>query len=323
MKISVALCTYNGADFLAEQLDSIGKQTTPVDEIMVCDDGSSDHTLDILENYKADGLPIHIHRNPKNLGFVKNFEKAVQLCTGDIIFLADQDDIWLPHKVATMIYAFQNKPAVMLAFSDAQLIDTQGNSLANTLWECVGLTPDSQVSFLDLLNNARITGATVAFRQQLLDIALPILPDWIHDAWFGLTAAATGSVYPIPDKLILYRQHANNQIGIRKSTWRSFINKAGRLATTPHTEQAERYIPLLERLQRYPDATQHLLQKIRHLQARQPQDGKRLNILGGILRETLNRRYFHYAYGWNSILRDLSLLGWQTIHHTPPASAPK
>ncbi len=99
MKTSVAMCTYNGESYLDEQLQSILEQTEPIDEIVICDDGSIDKTLSIIEKFIKAGTPIRLILNQKNLGYTRNFEKAICLCSGDIIFLADQDDIWMPEKV--------------------------------------------------------------------------------------------------------------------------------------------------------------------------------------------------------------------------------
>jgi len=92
--ISVALCTYNGELYLREQLESILKQTFPPDEIIICDDGSTDTTIKILEEFRRKSfIPVKVYYNKENLGVSKNFEKAISLCSGDIIFLSDQDDV--------------------------------------------------------------------------------------------------------------------------------------------------------------------------------------------------------------------------------------
>ena len=106
-KISVALCTYNGEKYLHQQIDSILNQTVPVHEIVVCDDGSNDQTSKILTQYQTKFPEVFkIHFNTENLRSVKNFEKAISLCTGDIIFLSDQDDIWEENKVEVFIKYF-------------------------------------------------------------------------------------------------------------------------------------------------------------------------------------------------------------------------
>src|SRR5213080_381833 len=98
--LSVALCTYNGAAYLGEQLDSIVAQSRPPDELVVCDDGSTDETVEVLETFLAEApFPVRLQRNEANLGFVKNFEQAISLCTGDFVALSDQDDVWMPGKL--------------------------------------------------------------------------------------------------------------------------------------------------------------------------------------------------------------------------------
>lgn len=101
LSISVAMCTYNGSAFLQEQLDSIAAQTRLPDELVICDDGSSDSTVDIVERF-AHGVSfrVQLFRNPQNLGSTRNFEQAMRLCTGDLIALSDQDDVWMPEKLA-------------------------------------------------------------------------------------------------------------------------------------------------------------------------------------------------------------------------------
>ena len=124
MKCSVALCTYNGAKYIEEQIRSILDQTLPVDEIVVCDDGSTDETPQIVEEIAKDvSVDIHVYRNDNNLGVCANFQKAVDLCQGDIVFLSDQDDIWYPHKVKTIVDWFDNNPNKSVVFSNADLID--------------------------------------------------------------------------------------------------------------------------------------------------------------------------------------------------------
>jgi len=125
-KISVAMCTYHGERFLAQQLASIAKQTRPPDELVVCDDRSSDRTVEILRDFAASvSHPVKIFENETNLGFVANFERAIQLCTGDLIALSDQDDIWYPERLELSEREFAAHPEVGLVFSDADLIDDQ------------------------------------------------------------------------------------------------------------------------------------------------------------------------------------------------------
>src|SRR5262249_10160572 len=99
-KISIALCTYNGAKYLSSQLESYLAQTCLPDEVVVCDDCSQDETVTILNDFAIRApFPVRILVNDQNLGSTKNFEKSISLCSGEIIFLSDQDDVWMPNKI--------------------------------------------------------------------------------------------------------------------------------------------------------------------------------------------------------------------------------
>ena len=318
MKISIALCTYNGERFLQEQLRSIAAQTSPVDEIVLFDDCSNDSTLIIAKAMQQEGLPIHIYRNEQRLGFIANFEQAINTCTGDIVFLCDQDDIWQKNKVATMLNHFQANTNTLLLFSDGELINTDGEPLHCQIWQALPCQPAPNPSFIDLLNNDWITGATCAFRRELITLALPLPQQWVHDAWLGIIASASGGVQAIPEKLIAYRQHTNNQIGLKPPTLKQRIKKMLQLVTTTHKETPDKYHALLNRFSNqnphYPD----IAGKIRHLENRQ-----KPNRLNGILKEITNKGYFQYANGWKSFFRDIILLGYQTMRGILPPSVLK
>src|SRR5437588_7313199 len=106
-RISIAMCTYNGARFLREQLDSFAAQSRLPDEVVICDDGSTDGTADIVRTFASGApFPVHFHVNEPRLGITRNFERAAGLCTGSIIFFSDQDDVWLPDKLDRFAEAF-------------------------------------------------------------------------------------------------------------------------------------------------------------------------------------------------------------------------
>src|ERR687885_1327551 len=101
MKVSVAMCTYNGAAFLREQLQSLAAQARTPDELVVCDDASADATVRVVREFAAAApFPVRLTVNERNLGSTKNFERAISLCAGDLVALSDQDDLWLPAKLA-------------------------------------------------------------------------------------------------------------------------------------------------------------------------------------------------------------------------------
>ncbi len=222
--ISVALCTYNGEKYIEEQLNSILYQTLPVDEIVICDDGSIDNTLEILNQYRNKDARIKVFSNIKNLGLVKNFEKAIRLTSGDFIFLSDQDDVWKEDKVEVMINFFQKKPDCLMLFTNGTLIDERNNCLGSTLWDKWGFNEEvkkswlnNQNAFLDLIKNYnKVTGATLAFKKELKTVILPITVPRLywHDTWIAINAAYLNGLYFLEENTINYRTHNKQQIGI-------------------------------------------------------------------------------------------------------------
>jgi glycosyltransferase involved in cell wall biosynthesis len=224
MKLSVAMCTYNGEKYLKEQINSILNQTIEVHEIIVCDDMSTDTTFSILNEYKENyPLLFIIIRNDNSLGTIKNFEKAISLTSGDLIFLSDQDDIWYTNKVDSMLSFFKSNKNCKLLFSDGDLVDDEGATLKSTLWEKWGFDiltqkkwENNNYVFFELLENRnRITGATICFAKSLKD-SLPIIgyPFFYHDAFLGLHAAAQKGLFFLRQSLIQYRVHDRQQVGV-------------------------------------------------------------------------------------------------------------
>lgn len=234
MKISVALCTYNGEKFLSEQLDSILDQSVKPDEIIVCDDGSKDSTISILENYKDKykGM-IKIYQNRINLGFVKNFEKAVSYCTGEIIFLSDQDDIWYINKIEEFVKVFENNSECLYIFSDAMVTDEIGNNMNYTLWEVVGFNEIKQKQFTDDIQNKMllfrdnfVQGASLAIRSKSKKFILPFSENYFHDYWIAtiLSLISRNAGALIREPLISYRRHDSQNLGLQKDS-RNFFQK--------------------------------------------------------------------------------------------------
>lgn len=240
MTTSVAMCTYNGARFVEEQLRSILDQTIPVGEIVICDDGSTDETIAIIEKVaKETTIPVYIHINETNLGCVANFEKAIRLCQGDIIFLSDQDDIWMPNKVETIVTWFIENPQKTVVFGDAILINEQSEIISKSivskhsnqyneindtpimLWECVGFSKLSQqqlddgLGFEMWIRQNRATGATMAFRKNILQMLQieSTSKDIYHDFVLSFYALLNNALGYIVSPLIYYRQHSNQAIG--------------------------------------------------------------------------------------------------------------
>jgi glycosyltransferase involved in cell wall biosynthesis len=324
MKISVAMCTYNGASYLREQLDSIAEQTRPPDELVICDDGSSDTTHEIVNAFAATApFPVRLHINEKNLGSTKNFERVIRLSEGDIIALADQDDVWFPEKLRRIEDCFQSEPNTGLVFTDAEVVDENLRPLGYNLWESVGfdkvqrgLVRNGRV--LDvLLPGWTVTGATMAFRAKFKELVLDIPTDLllIHDGWIALLIASVSRVSFIEEPLIKYRQHAHQQIGAkeRKEEERAIGLDSTRKAlrrTNLYNEiiaiGTRAQHRLMERGDVYENqaAGARLEQRLQHLRARANLPTGTLSRARCVLRELLSRRYHLYSNGVYSAVKD-------------------
>jgi len=220
MKICITLATYNGEKYLAQMLDSLVAQTKPADVIIAVDDGSKDSTCEILESYKGK-LPLEITRFEKNRGhraaFSTALEKAATLLDDDdLIFLADQDDIWAPNKLEVMSQKIGENSMI---FGDAEIINGEGDIIEKSWRKKAGIVENlSQQALLTGYTN--VTGCMVAFKAALLHTVLPIPQDVpVHDQWITLCATAENGYRAIADKVIQYRIHGNNAIGEGNKTW--------------------------------------------------------------------------------------------------------
>lgn len=215
MKVSVALCIYNGAKYIREQLESILNQTKRVDEIVLCDDGSHDDTLAIVEDIRVNSdVTIRVYRNEHNVGFKENFFNAIDRCQGELVFLADQDDVWHSNKVETIVKWFDSHSDKMVVFTDATLIDGDGKPLEGSLWQRFGFDWKKQKYFdhgyaLDIWGwSNRATGATMAVRKDFIDqIQWRQYANKFHDSIISWQGVATHSIGYINDKLVDYRLH--------------------------------------------------------------------------------------------------------------------
>ena len=231
IRISVAMCSYNGENYIREQLESILGQKLPVDEIVVCDDGSSDKTVETAREILAGShVSWKVIRNPENLGYRKNFEQAVSNCSGAYIFLCDQDDIWVKNKTEVIIRQMEQHPRCLLVYTDAFLMGADRSVWEISLWDTLDII-ERRVRFPDpwdlLLSGFCVTGATVCFRRELLQHALPFSETWPHDAWLAVHALLYGELLALDDKLIYYRQHGKNVYGV--NTERNLKKYAGKI----------------------------------------------------------------------------------------------
>jgi Glycosyl transferase family 2 len=321
------MCTYNGADFLSEQLESIVAQSRRPDEIVICDDGSTDETQALLKEFAAvSPVPVSLHINENNLGTIKNFERAISLCTGEVIALSDQDDVWHQDKLQLIEETFRNAPTAGLVFSDAEIVDENLKPLNRRMWDEVGFDTHKRKlvglgrALEVLVTGWTVTGATMAFRSRFVNLSLPI-PEgiaMIHDGWIALTVASVAGVAMIEAPLIKYRQHGRQQIGA-PSRAQVETGQQGRMqvletAFRRRNSSADLHkilTVLEERLTARATSydTRNALSFVGkysfHLNVRANLPQRRLNRLPRILRELLTLRYHEYANGFKSAAKDL------------------
>lgn len=226
MKLSVALCTYNGEKYIEEQLRSILDQSVGVDEIVICDDSPREDTVQIAERILKDsGIAYEIIVNDPPLGVADNFLKALKHTSGDYVFTCDQDDIWHKDKVEIFRHVVE-KTKKSLYFSDGVLVDGAANPMGNTLWQAYAVDRELEAGgpiLPMLIRRPMVTGAAMLVSRQLIDSITEIPEQWLHDEWFAMAAAARDDIAPVPELTFDYRQHGANVVGAKRL---SFAEKA-------------------------------------------------------------------------------------------------
>ena len=321
MRVSIAMATYNGSAYVAEQLDSFARQTRLPDELVICDDCSTDDTVAKVEGFAAYApFTVRIERNPQNLATTANFGRAVDLCQGDVILLADQDDVWRPEKIETLARVFEDDASVGVAFSNARVVDAALEPMGHDLWTGLMFERAEQARVrsghaLDVfVRHVVAAGTTLGFRSVYRDLYLPFpeLQD-CHDAWISFLIACVSSVRLIPQELIDYRVHGENQFGLRRLSLSEQLKKARWQIESGIFGHGERFFSSVrERLAHssrpVADATLALIDaKIEHCRSRDAMNASLRARLPVILRELGSLRYWRFSYGIKSLAQDLWL----------------
>jgi glycosyltransferase involved in cell wall biosynthesis len=202
VRVSVCMGVYNGEKYIAEQVASILPQLGADDEIIVSDDLSVDGTLQRIEAFQDSR--IKIVKNPHPAGLILNFENALKHASGDVIFLADQDDIWLPSKVDTMKRLLKSYDLVV---SDCDVIDADGNVLYDSFFR---LKRVKKGVLQNIIKNYYV-GCCMAFRREILNVALPFPKNiYMHDVWIAVLAELVGETHFCEQRLMRHRRHDSN-----------------------------------------------------------------------------------------------------------------
>ena len=240
--IGIAMTTYNGEKYLKEQIDSILNQTVSDFELIVCDDVSSDSTMDILNDYVEKDDRVHVFRNEENLGFLKNFEKAIRICLdrgAEYVALSDQDDVWTENHLEVLLNTISSGGGG-IACGDVILIDHKGrkyNKLSQHFTGCIANLSNLDKIKISLYGRNLYQGGCMLIHKSFFSCLFPV-PEKIfaHDTWFFFVAAYTDSFHYTPEILSQYRQHSQstsgnqlNKISLKKRTLAPFFQKTGNL----------------------------------------------------------------------------------------------
>jgi len=308
-RVSVVMCTYCGTKYLEEQLQSIADQTLQPLELVVCDDASHDGTVALLERFRQEApFPVHVVVNSSNLGSTRNFDQALRRASGDLLALADQDDVWLPQKLEVLARTLEGNPQSGGAFSDAYLIDGEDRLMGKkTLWGLHRFGHRKQDAFAHggairlLMRHDIVTGCTMMVRAKLLSTWSPIPPSWVHDGWITWMLSLEAALMPISEPLMMYRVHPEQQVGVKKTTSEPERDRHARVAK--QFEELNLHI-----VNDYPEKIEIIdliRSKIDFLRrrARLPTNhAARLAAIGWNACD-----YCRYARGWRSALKDMTL----------------
>jgi glycosyltransferase involved in cell wall biosynthesis len=276
-RISVVMTTFNSKDFVQEQLDSIVAQSYKNWELIISDDASTDHTLEILSDYvkRHHNVKIHLLRNAQNLGQAKNFERALTKAQGEFIAISDSDDYWEPLKLEKQLGFLEKNPQVSLNYHDLSITDKHLNiisgSLRNNLANGLRSAHVENDSLSSLLVQNHISAATMMFRKEMTKLFLPYPPKISKDYWMVLvTSALNYKIGYIDEPLMKYRQHSANVTGGKVKNKHYFLNGlTSKKFGEKYFAQTSEFILALNRIEEIalPQHKPLVIEKIRILKA--------------------------------------------------------
>lgn len=322
------MCTYNGARFLQEQLRSIAAQSVPVQEIVICDDGSEDETCAIVESFSSEhpGL-VRFYRNPERLGGPRNFAQTISLCQGEIIFLSDQDDSWFPTKVERMAALLASDETCAVVSVAATVTDENLKPNGKTLSPMFQTVDEKWSTFSARIHQSSAYGCTLAFRTSLSSLIFPMSPHWWHDNWICFIASRFTEIRGIEEPLMFFRRHRASS-GMHDKLdfgfFRQLVAGAKRSRRIDYEHDLQKWQDMKQQLKKIVD-DDHFAVNIRYgilgsksaildeVQARLDFAQTRLNIvarprplrLGPALRVYLAGHYNEFTSGWKSLVKDL------------------
>ena len=315
MKISVAIAAYRGEKYITDQLVSIVNQTVMPDEVVITDDSPDDLTENEVRKFEK-FLNIKYFRNPEQLGAAANFNRALSLCTGDVVILADQDDQWYPWKIASILERFES--GALAIFCDSDVTDAYGDKCGYTHFDTRGYS-DLRKSAPGLWQDQLLcscrrfpaAGHDMALKKELLDKLLPIPPlENCHDNYLGVAAAALNAWEIIPSPLGTFRRHDQSTSGAgKKQSFFSQLKTAREsIANDSFSWNFQLFSAVLDRLPDLPAAEKSLIRaRIDHSAARMEMGKKNTSRFRLVMGEIRNGNYFRFGRGWKNVIQDLFL----------------
>ena len=307
--LSIAMATYNGEKYLSEQLASFLSQSIRPDELVICDDGSTDSTLNLLREFKAEAdFDVIIVENENNLGYAKNFEKVISLCTGDVIFLSDQDDIWLPDKLNNVNRVFLDHKDINVVINNQYICD-------NTMLKQGSVTSLTQEKSFNGSYDLFVIGCCTAIRQTWLDVVLPFPLNWplAHDDWIAFLSIESDCRYLMEEPLQLYRRHESNVSNAKTSDvqyldiYQKIKGKFNQFKGGSWKLEPLIFLCIYERLSiKFSDEIYR--EKFVFSENRFKEMSKPFFLRIGFILSALVSRKYQFARGWKSIIKDLLII---------------
>jgi glycosyltransferase involved in cell wall biosynthesis len=325
LKMSIALMAHNRESYVGAQLDSILSQRRPPDEVIIGDDCSSDRTAEIIKSFAAAApFPVRWYVNEANEGYNRNLQHGLDLCSGDVIVLCDDDDICLPERLLQIEYEFLKSEDVGLVVSNSELVDQNLHRLGTTLWDAHKFTSRelkaiSGNPITTLAKHFIAYGHVVSFRASLRPCILGSIPDFpprvFFDVWLALVATTITNIACIPNSLVLHRLHSDQIGGVA-----TLISRTERIKEVQNGEQRklaafECFLrQVIDRVARHVETpiSQRKLQSLiawaDHLKMQSALSNDRGNRVLPIARALFAGRYHQYSRGLLTAVRDLLIL---------------
>lgn len=215
--VDIAMATYNGEDFISEQIDSIINQSYQNWKLYISDDGSSDNTVEIIKTFVSKDKRIELVNTERQGGVISNFNKSLKYTTAEFVMLSDQDDIWPSDRLKLLLNTIQQENNIdepKLVFSDLTLVNEVGGEIAKSFYKANNLDPLNNLQGYNLLWNSTVYGCTTIMNRALLDLVLPIPNDaHMHDQWLAMKAHQYNGLIFLDTPTVMYRQHSSNVVG--------------------------------------------------------------------------------------------------------------